>query len=68
MMTDPAAAITPEVHQLADLQIKALRQQSALTSSDPLDYRVRSEKLTMLYQELDRMRRASFKGQLRTAS
>jgi hypothetical protein len=67
-MTDPASAIKHEVHQLVDLQIEALRQPSALTSSDLLDYRVRSEKLTMLYQELDRIRRASFKGQLRSAS
>ena len=50
MMTDPASAIKREVHQFVDLQIEALRQPSALTSSDLLDYRVRSEKLTMLYQ------------------
>ena len=68
MMTDPASAIKHEVHQLVDLQIEALRQPSALTSSDLPDYRVRSEKLTTLYEGLDRMRRASFKGQLRTAS
>lgn len=66
-MTDPASAIKHEVHQLIDLRIEALRQPSALTSSDLLEYRLRSEKLTMLYQELDRMRRRSFKGQLRTA-
>jgi hypothetical protein len=68
MVTDPASAIKPEVPQLADLQIEALRQPSALTSSDPLDYRVRTERLTMLYQESDRMRRASFKEQLRTVT
>lgn len=66
-MADPASAIEHEVHQLIDLRIEALRQPSALTSSDLLEYRLRSEKLTMLYQELDRMRRRSFKGQLRTA-
>ena len=68
MMTDPASAIKREVHQLVDLQIQTLRQPSSLTTSDLLDYRVRSNKLTVLYQELDQIRRASFKEQLRRAS
>jgi hypothetical protein len=68
MMTDPASTIKREVHQLVDLQIQTLRQPSCLTTSDLLDYRVRSNKLTVLYQELDRIRRASFKGQSRRAS
>ena len=68
MMTDPASAIKGEVHQLVDLQIQTLRQPSCLTTSDLLDYRVRSKKLTVLYQELDQIRRASFNGQLRRAS
>ena len=68
MMTDPASAIKREVHQLVDLQIETLRQPSCLTTSDLSDYRVRSEKLTVLYHELDQIRRASFKGQLRRAS
>ena len=68
MMTGPASAIKREVHQLVDLQIQTLRQPSSLTTSDLLDYRVRSNKLTVLYQELDQIRRASFKGQLRRAS
>lgn len=68
MMTDPASGIKREVHQLVDLQIQTLRQPSCLTTSDLLDYRVRSKKLTMLYQELDQIRRARFKGQLRRAS
>ncbi len=68
MMTDPSSAIKREVHQLVDLQIQALRQPSCLTTSDLLDYRVRSKRLTVLYQELDQMRRASFKRQLRRAS
>ncbi len=67
-MTDPASAIKREVHQLVDLQIQTLRQPSCLTTSDLLDYRVRSKKLTVLYQALDQIRRASFKGQLRRAS
>jgi hypothetical protein len=68
MMTDPASAIKREVHHLVDLQIQTLRQLSSLTTSDLLDYRVRSEQITVLYQELDQIRRASFKGQLRRAS
>jgi hypothetical protein len=67
-MTDPASAIKREVHQLVDLQIDTLRQPSCLTTSDLLDYRVRSQKIAVLYQELDQIRRASFKVQLRTAS
>ena len=68
MMTDPASAIKHEVHQLVDRQIETLRQPSGLTTSDLSDYRVRSKKLTVLYQELDQIRRASFKGQLHRAS
>jgi hypothetical protein len=68
MMTDPTSAIKREVHQLVDLQIQTLRRPSSLTTSDLLHYRVRSKKLTVLYQELDQIRRASFKGQLRRAS
>ena len=68
MMTDPASAIRREVHQLVDLQIETLRQPSSLTSSDLPDYCVRSKKITVLYQELEQIRRTSFKGQLRRAS
>jgi hypothetical protein len=67
-MTDPASAIKHEVHQLVDLQIETLRQSSSLTTSDLLDYRVRSQKIGVLYQKSDQMRRASFKVQFRTAS
>jgi hypothetical protein len=62
MMTDPASAIKREVHQLVDLQIETLRQPSCLTTSDLVDYRVRSKKLTVLYQELGQIRRANFEG------
>ena len=68
MMTDPASAIKREVHQLVDLQIETLRQPSRLTASDLSDYRVRSEKITTLFHELDQMRRASFEWPLRRAS
>ncbi len=67
MMTDPASAIKREVHQLVDLQIETLRQPSCLTTSDLLDYLGRSQKIAALYQELDQIRRASFKVQLRKA-
>ena len=67
-MTDPASAIKREVHQLVNLQIETLRQPSCLTTSDLSDYRVRSEKITTLYRELDQMRRAHFEGRLRKAS
>ena len=68
MMTDPAFAIKREVHQLVDRQIEKLRPSSGLTTSGLLDCRVRSQKIIVLYQELDQMRRMSFKVQLRTAS
>jgi hypothetical protein len=68
MMTDPASAIKREVYQLVDLQIETLQQPSRLTTSDLLCYRVRSKKITVLYDELDHIRRARFKGQLRSAS
>ena len=68
MMTDPASAIKREVHQLVDLQIETLRQPSRLTASDLSDYRVRSEKITTLFHELDQMRRANFERPWRRAS
>ncbi len=68
MMTDPASAIKREVHQLVDLQIETLQQPSRLTTSELLDYRVRTKKITVLYDELDRIRRAGFKEKLRSAS
>jgi hypothetical protein len=68
MMADPASDIKREVHQLVELQIQTLRQPSCLNTSDLLDYRVRSKKLTALYKELDHLRRASFEGRLRRAS
>ncbi len=54
-MTDPDSAIKREVRQLVDLQIEMLRQPSCLTTSDLLDYRVRSQKIVVLYQELDQI-------------
>jgi len=60
MMTNPASAIKTEVCQLVDRQIETLRQPASLTSSDLLEYHVRSEKITGLYAELDRIVRTSF--------
>lgn len=57
MMTDPTSLIKREVHQLVELQIQTLRQEAVLTSSELLDYHMRSDKITMLYQELDRIGR-----------
>jgi hypothetical protein len=61
MMTDPASAIKRGLQQLVDLQIQTLRQPSSWTTSDLLDYRVRSKKLLVLYR-LASIRRARFKG------
>lgn len=55
MLTDPASALKHEVHQLVDLQIQTLKQPSALTSSQLHDYKLRSEKIRLLYRELDRI-------------
>ena len=44
-MTDPASAIKREVSQLVELQIQAFRQDSSLTTSELLEYRMRAEKI-----------------------
>ena len=60
MMTHPASAIKREVCQLVERQIETLRQPASLTSYELGDYHARSEKITTLYRELDRMARTSF--------
>jgi hypothetical protein len=55
MIMDPASAIKREVHELIDLQIEMLRQESSLTSSHILDFQLRSEKIRSLYRQLDRI-------------
>jgi hypothetical protein len=67
-MMSPASGIKREVCQLVDQQIQTLREKTPLTSSDLLEYHTRSEKITMLYEELDRITRATFKGQTGRAS
>ena len=68
MMTNPAFAIKLEVSQLVELQIETLRQESALTSAELLDYRMRAEKIKILYQELDRIGRRHVELPWRRAS
>ena len=68
MMTNPAFAIKLEVSQLVELQIETLRQDSALTSAELLDYRMRAEKIKILYQELDRIGRMRVELPWRRAS
>lgn len=59
-MTDPASAIRREVFQLVELQIEALRQEGRLSDSALIEYHTRSEKITELYCEIDRVFRACF--------
>jgi hypothetical protein len=58
MMTDPASATKREVLQLVELQIDTLRREGPLSESALLDYHARSEKITELYQTIDRIVRA----------
>lgn len=67
-MTHPASTIKHEVHQLVNLQIQTLRQESPLTSSDRVGYHLRSEKITALYQEMDHMSGTRVGTQLPRAS
>jgi len=60
MMTDPASAIKNEVDQLIELQIRTLRRDSSLETTDLLDYSMRAERIKTLYQELDRITRSRF--------
>jgi uncharacterized protein with von Willebrand factor type A (vWA) domain len=57
MVTDPASAIKREVLQLVEVQIDTLRRTGCLTASDLADYHTRSEKITELYQRIDRIGR-----------
>ncbi|MGA8152762.1 MAG: hypothetical protein WB952_17565 [Terriglobales bacterium] len=68
MITNPASALKREVHQLVDLQIQTLRQSSSLASFQLLDYQVRSERIRVLYHELDRIGRTDLDSKLATAS
>lgn len=60
MMKDPASAIKREVFQLVELQIEVLRQEGRLADSALVEYHERSEKITELYREIDRIVRSRF--------
>ena len=60
MMTDPASANRSEVFHLVELQIETLRQEGRLSDSALIEYHTRSEKITELYREIDRVVRARF--------
>ena len=67
MVTDPASAITHEVQQLIQQQIDILRLESTLTSSQLWEYHSRSQRITVLYKELDQIRRDRIKYELKAA-
>ena len=60
MMTDPASAIKRALFQLVELQIETLHQEGRLTDSALVEYHERSEKITELYREIDRIVRSRF--------
>ena len=57
MVTDPAFPIKREVLQLVDVRIDTLRREGCLTTSDLADCHTRSEKITELYHQIDRIGR-----------
>jgi hypothetical protein len=67
MMTDPAAAIKREVFQLIDQQIETLRRKGHLTDTDLDQFRLRSGRISDLYQEHDRIVRSRVSPHLRLA-
>jgi len=63
-VTDPASHIKYEVQELVQLQIDTLKQESSLTPSDLCEYTFRSERIRVLYSELDRIGRVRFLHEL----
>jgi hypothetical protein len=60
-MTTPAtAAIKNEVAELTQVQIETFVRPSVLTSSELSEYRRRSERLRLLFEELDRINTKAF--------
>jgi len=55
MMTTPATAINDEVRVLIDVQIETFGQPAPLTSSQLREFHDRSETISMLCQELNRI-------------
>ena len=68
MMTDPATAIKREVFQLIDQQIETLRGEGHLTDSDLDQFRLRSGKISDLYQQHDRILRSRISPHPRLAT
>jgi septal ring factor EnvC (AmiA/AmiB activator) len=68
MVTDTTSGIRHEVQQLIQLQIDTLRLESPLTSSQLWEYHSRSQRITVLYRELNQIRRDRIKHELKTAS
>jgi hypothetical protein len=60
MMTDPASAVRREGFQSVELQIETVRQEGRLSDAALIEYHARSEKITELYHEIDRVVRARF--------
>jgi hypothetical protein len=58
MMTDPATAIKREVFHLIDQQIETLRREGHLTDTDLDQFRLRSGRISDLYQKHDRIVRS----------
>jgi len=54
-MTTPASAITDEVRLLIEVQIETFGQPTPLTSSQLREFHYRSEKISTLCLELDRI-------------
>jgi hypothetical protein len=54
-MTTPASAIKDEVRLLIEIQIETFGQPTPLTSSQLHEFHYRSEKISTLCQELDRI-------------
>ena len=68
MMTDPSSAFKREVFLLVDLQIELLRREGRLTDAALDEYHARSERITELYQEIDRLVRSRFERRSDRAS
>jgi hypothetical protein len=68
MMVEPASTIKQEVGQLIDRQIETLRQQKSLSDADLSEYHQRSERITKLCQELERIARTTLHERPRKAS
>jgi hypothetical protein len=62
MMTTPASAIKDEVRMLIDVQIETFGRPAPLTSFQLKEFHYRSEKISTLCQELNRIGARSVLG------